>query len=77
MTHRHVFPVDHIPARAPLTDTVLAYLAMDYYSAPGWIWGSVGALIAFLWLGYVATLVSQRTRAMPGYGEHEDKDDRA
>lgn len=30
-----------------------AFLALDYFNAPGWLWGVVGCLFALALIGYI------------------------
>lgn len=48
-----VISYKNLPARAPILLTAVAYLYLDRYNAPGWVWGIVGTLMAFLWISYM------------------------
>ena len=70
---RFVLPLDHYPTRMPLLDSFVAYMALDLYNAPGWVWGVAGTLLAMLWLGWLLLINQQETKPLPGYGEQKDK----
>lgn len=40
-----------LPSRLPFLSTFVAYLGMDFYDAPGWVWGMGWTLLAILWFG--------------------------
>lgn len=67
-----VFPADHYPASPPLLASVVLYMALDLYHAPGWLWGVIGTLMAFLWLGWGILRWTQETKPLPGYGKQKD-----
>lgn len=69
MKKLYVFPHDHLPTRPPLIASILFYMALDVYDAPGWAWGVVGTLVFVLWVGWLILLLQQETKPLPGYGE--------
>lgn len=43
-----------IPASPHLSWKALtAFLALDHFNAPGWLWGAVGCLFALALIGYI------------------------
>lgn len=70
---RIVFPVDHIPSRPPTISSLVLYMALDLYHAPGWLWGVTGTLMAVLWIGWIVTVQQQETRPLNGYGDQKEK----
>lgn len=69
---RFVLPVDHLPTRMPLGSSVLLYMALDLYHAPGWMWGVTWTLMAVLWIGWALIVWQQETKPMAGYGEQKE-----
>lgn len=50
MTDKKVISVKNLPARFPVLLTAVAYLYLDKYNAPGWVWGVSGTVLAILWV---------------------------
>jgi len=40
----------YLPARPPLALSIAIWLLMDRYKAPGWVYGTVGTLMAIDWI---------------------------
>ena len=40
----------NLPARLPISNTVLCFFLLDYYNAPGWLWGALVILYTAMWL---------------------------
>jgi predicted transcriptional regulator len=36
-----------MPARSPISTALLWYIMLDFYNAPGWLWGVLGTFIGF------------------------------
>lgn len=70
---RFVLPADHCMTRPPLMSSVVLYMALDLYHAPGWLWGVMGTLMAILWIGWALVMWQQETKPLPGYGEQKEK----
>lgn len=66
---RIVLPLSHIPAKPPLLASIVYYMALDFYQAPGWAWGVVGTLMAVIWIVWLIVALQQEERALPGYGD--------
>ena len=43
----------NIPMDSPLPATVIYWLALDYWKAPGWAWGVVGTLVVVAWIVFL------------------------
>lgn len=50
MKKSNVISWKNLPARLPWVSTAVAYLYLDKYNAPGWVWGMVITLFAILWI---------------------------
>lgn len=48
-----------IPTRLPFISTWLAYMTMDLYDAPGWMWGMGWTLITLIWIIAVVAIWKQ------------------
>lgn len=46
-----------LPTSLPITRTLVAYLILDRFRAPGWLWGCVGTYLAFLWIITIVLMV--------------------
>lgn len=44
----------NLPQSSPLLGTIVLWLALDYWNAPGWLWGVIGTLVVVLWLAFIA-----------------------
>lgn len=47
---RRVIAPRNLPSRAPLVLTLIAWLFLDRFRAPGWVWGATGAFLLLLWI---------------------------
>lgn len=65
---RTVLPWNALPTNLPVQTTALAGLLLDRFSAPGWVWGVVGTLMALVWIVAVVRLCTDRVKPLPGYG---------
>lgn len=48
-----------MPTRYPITSTVLAWMAMDYYDAAGWVRGMVLTLLGLVWISVIVRAALQ------------------
>lgn len=65
---RTVIPWDQLPARLPIQTTALVYLLLDRWSAPGWVWGVVGTVLALFWVLAVVRMYTDKQKPLAGYG---------
>ena len=65
---RTVLPWAVMPAQLPVQTTALAYLLLDRWSAPGWVWGVVGTVLALFWVLAVVRMYTDKQKPLPGYG---------
>lgn len=68
----YVLPYSHLPEKLPLVPSIVFYMALDMYHAPGWAFGVVGAFMTLAWIGSIVRLVRQQPLPMTGYGESKD-----
>ena len=74
MAKRFIIPQTHFPVRAPLWQSVVLYMALDIYNAPGWLWGVMGTIAAILWIIFVMITWQEENKPLPGYGEENTLD---
>ena len=71
-----------LPVKLPASHTAIAWLLMDRFSPPGWVWGSVGALFLLYWIVAIIAMCKQepveitleanaRRQAMKDTARHE------
>ena len=46
---KKVIKYNNLPTRIPLWSTIVAYLLLDKFNAPGWVWGAFGLLSVIVW----------------------------
>lgn len=66
---RVVLPVNHLPTRAPITSSVVLYIALDLYYAPEWLWVIAWVFMGLLWVGFLLLFFQQKPKALEGYGD--------
>lgn len=66
-----VLPVNHFPTRPPILLTGVAYMALDIYKAPGWLWGVAATFGALAWLGWAVSAWREEQKPLAGYGSQE------
>lgn len=54
MKKRKVIDAQNLPMRCPLVGSLVLYLVLDKFDAPGWAWGAVGLLMLILWIAWIA-----------------------
>ena len=47
---RKVIDRDQLPSHWPVVGTLVWWLVLERLDAPGWVWGSVGAVVFLAWL---------------------------
>ena len=65
---RYVIPWDALPARLPIQTTATSYLLLEHFDAPGWVYGVVVTLLAFLWAIAIVRMIACKAKPLPGYG---------
>lgn len=66
---RHVLPHSVFPARLPLQTTAVAYLLLEHFDTPEWVYGVVGSLLAMLWLIAIVLIAAEVKKPLAGYGD--------
>jgi len=59
MESKKVISKKNLPIRSPILATVVYVLSMDYWNAPQWLWGAVGLLLVFIWIGWIISFFNQ------------------
>lgn len=54
-----VIKQSQLPTKLPIMPSITAALALSYWKAPGWVWGAVGLLFLFFWIGAIAAICKQ------------------
>lgn len=72
MKKNYVFPSDHLPMKPPVLLSAVLYMALDMYSAPGWLWGVCWTLMAIVWASFVLVAFAGKTKPLPGYGKRDE-----
>lgn len=68
----NVIPFDHLPTRSPVTHSIITYMALDLYRAPGWLWGVAVTLTGILWLAWGISFWRERYKPIAGFGNPKD-----
>jgi hypothetical protein len=55
MTNKRI-RASNLPMQPPLSGTLLWYLLLTHFAAPGWVWGVMGTLFAVLWIAFFVGL---------------------
>lgn len=58
-----------LPLRSPLLPSIVLALLLDRLSAPGWLWGAVGTIMAFATIGFLYERFAGVERDVPGFGK--------
>jgi hypothetical protein len=64
-----------LPMRCPLVATLVFYLTMDRLSAPGWLFGVVGVIMATVWMAWIYGMAVNVAVDAPGFGKRSTKQD--
>lgn len=57
MSVKKVISRNNFRPRPPVIATALAYLFLDHYNAPGWVWGATATLYGLLWLVFFIMII--------------------
>jgi hypothetical protein len=49
----------NMPTRIPLTSTAIALFLLDYYNAPGWLWGVLITILSLAWMAAIYAIFSE------------------
>lgn len=47
---RRILAARNLPMRMPWQPTLLIWLALDHWHAPGWLWGAAGLFLVAAWV---------------------------
>lgn len=50
MDRKKVIDRKNLPVKFPLMQSILIYVVLDYYNAPGWLWGILTTLYSLIWI---------------------------
>jgi hypothetical protein len=56
MAKKKVISGNNFKPKLPVLATAVAYLYLDYYKAPGWVWGVTATLYGLLWIVVIVLL---------------------
>lgn len=59
MRRRTVLARNSLPARLPVEKTLIAYLLLDRFGAPMWLWMTMIVLIACVWTFAINRIVTE------------------
>lgn len=48
-----------LPTRLPIIGTLVAYMCMDMYDAPGWVIGMVWTLLGIIWICAIVAIYKE------------------
>ena len=54
-----VLPYESLPAKLPVTNTILLYLLLEHLNSPGWVCGVSWTLIVIVWICQLLKLYTQ------------------
>lgn len=60
MKTKKVISTNNLPARLPIYQTLTAWIALDYFNAPQWLWGAIGLFFIILWIVAIITISNQK-----------------
>lgn len=59
MKKSKVIAYKNLPAKMPIVSSAVAYLFLDKFNAPGWVWGVVITLFSLLWIICIVAKIIQ------------------
>lgn len=42
----------NLPSRAPVSFSIMVFLALEHWHAPEWLYGAVGFIVVLMWISY-------------------------
>lgn len=51
----------NMPSRPPVVSTLVIWIALEYWRAPGWLWGSIGVLVAVQWVSEICGMFARES----------------
>jgi hypothetical protein len=55
--------------RSPAAGAVLYWLLLEHLHAPEWVYGAYWTLMAIMTVAYIASMFTEVTRDVPGFGD--------
>lgn len=62
MKKRPVIKRASISTGMPLLSSMVAWLMLDRFHAPGYVWGIVGTLYAIVWIAFICSFFAEDVR---------------
>lgn len=62
MTPKYVISRGNLPIRLPTTQTIIVWLLLDRFNAPGWVCGVIAGIGAIIWLAAFIVLFTEKER---------------
>lgn len=59
MKAKKVVAYENLPARLPIWVSATAWLLLDRFKPPGWVWGVVGTIFVFMWIISIVELTRE------------------
>lgn len=56
---RKVISSKNLPTTIPISWTLVFAFALDKWNAPQWLWGAIGLLVLFAWIGTITTKIKE------------------
>jgi hypothetical protein len=51
-----VLKYSNLPTKLPIGSTAIAWLLLDRFKAPGWVWGAVGVIWLAIWAAAICQI---------------------
>ena len=60
---KDVLRIDYknLPHTLPVNFTLMMWLLLDRFQAPGWVWGVVGTVVVLAWIGTIALIWNSKS----------------
>lgn len=63
----------NLPSMLPLFPSITSWIALDHWSAPGWLYGVIGSIFVFWWIAAILKLSSTTAIDIFSIPEGEEK----
>lgn len=60
MKPKNVLSRNSLPAQLPIMATAVAYLLLDKFQPPEWVWGAVGLFFVLVWIAAIRAILQER-----------------
>lgn len=57
---KQVISRKNLPDKLPSISTLCIIMALDYWKAPGWLWGGMGLLLVLLWISAIWSIIQEK-----------------